>query len=294
MELVEAGAVGSMMRAIASRMRAIPSRMCAIPGHFLSLAAVALLPLVCVSGAFAANDIARPPLASDTKDAAARRGNDVDESRTAVATPRKRPAIARTPLDAGDDRSRRYWYDGKRKRALRVDRDWIADFRSAGEPGANAARGANGSGANGSGAKESATKAGAKDAGTGDSAVTPLARADASKRISRRSPLERVEPGSARMARGPGVSEVLRNEAGSPRALPGGVIVRVHESDRRNAYDVLVDAGLHPVRAIDPEQRSWLVESPAGLESLELANRLHESGRFESASPNWWRPRALK
>ena len=38
----------------------------------------------------------------------------------------------------------------------------------------------------------------------------------------------------------------------------------------------------------------WLVASPPGMASLALANQLHESGRFESAAPNWWRPRALK
>ncbi len=91
-----------------------------------------------------------------------------------------------------------------------------------------------------------------------------------------------------------GQSQVLRDETGAPRALPGGIIVRLRDADVPDASRLFAELGLTPVRAIDPEERTWLVESPAGLESLALANRLHETGRFESATPNWWRPRALK
>jgi len=92
----------------------------------------------------------------------------------------------------------------------------------------------------------------------------------------------------------PGQSVVLRDETGAPRALPGGVIVRLREADVGDARQLFAELGLAPLRALDPQQRTWLVEAPVGLESLALANRLHESGRFESAAPNWWRPRALK
>ena len=34
--------------------------------------------------------------------------------------------------------------------------------------------------------------------------------------------------------------------------------------------------------------------TPPGMPALELANRLHASTDFESAEPNWWKPRALK
>ncbi len=91
-----------------------------------------------------------------------------------------------------------------------------------------------------------------------------------------------------------GVSPVLRDSNGEPRALPGGVIVRLRDADLADPRKALAEAGLEPVRPIDPQQRTWLVASPAGLDSLALANRLHESARFESVTPNWWRPRALK
>jgi streptogramin lyase len=91
-----------------------------------------------------------------------------------------------------------------------------------------------------------------------------------------------------------GSSPVFRDDNGAMRALAGGVVVRLREADVPDARARLADAGLLPVRQLDPEGRSWLVASPAGIPSLELANQLHESGKFESATPNWWRPRSLK
>lgn len=92
----------------------------------------------------------------------------------------------------------------------------------------------------------------------------------------------------------PGASPLLRDEHGAPRALPGGVIVRLRPADRASARERLAAAGLLPLRPLAPDGSAWLVDAPAGLAALDLANQLHESGRYESAAPNWWRPRALK
>lgn len=91
-----------------------------------------------------------------------------------------------------------------------------------------------------------------------------------------------------------GQSPVFRDEAGNAGALPGGMIVKLKADQTPRARALLAEAGLSPVRALDPEGSTWLVESPAGTESLSRANELHESGRFESVSPNWWRERARK
>lgn len=147
---------------------------------------------------------------------------------------------ASTDADASDQH---FWYDGDQRRALRVDPDWVADFRGS---------------------------------------KPEFERRETSAHSAKSS-------GPA-----PGVSPVLRDESGDPRALPGGVIVRLRDADLADPRRALIEAGLEPVRAIDPQQRTWLVASAAGLESLELANRLHESGRFAVVTPNWWRPRALK
>jgi len=90
-----------------------------------------------------------------------------------------------------------------------------------------------------------------------------------------------------------GVSPVLRVDAGRARALPGGVLVVLRAPlDEASARLALVHAGAVPVRALT--DTLWLVEGPTGLGSLELANRLHDSGRFASAQPNWWVQRTLK
>jgi hypothetical protein len=88
-------------------------------------------------------------------------------------------------------------------------------------------------------------------------------------------------------------SPVLRDESGTPRALPGGVMVVLHKPLDDNAARALFQAaGVQPVRRI--QSTIWLIASPAGLPSLDVAKRLHESGWFQSAEPNWWTPRALK
>jgi hypothetical protein len=148
-----------------------------------------------------------------------------------------------------------YWFDGSERRELRIDPSQVADFGK--EKGATA---------------------------------RPLR------------PVRESEKSATGLP--PRVSPVLTDAVSpsGPRALPGGVIVTLKLAPAGNdpaardaqARRQLVEAGLEPLRAIDPEARRWLVASPAGLESLEQANRLHESGDFESAAPNWWQPRALK
>jgi hypothetical protein len=88
-------------------------------------------------------------------------------------------------------------------------------------------------------------------------------------------------------------SPVFRSlEGGTPMALPGGVIVK-QKVGSESAEKILKARGLVIDRAIG-DSGSFLVRSPEGISSLELANQLHESGDFESVSPNWWRERRKK
>jgi hypothetical protein len=93
-------------------------------------------------------------------------------------------------------------------------------------------------------------------------------------------------------------SPVFRDAADAntaPRALPGGVIVELPAGlDDAARAALFARHGLTPVRRIGDDPRRWLVATPAGLPSLDTANRLFESGDFVSASPNWWRPRERK
>lgn len=145
--------------------------------------------------------------------------------------------------------------------------------------------------------------------GSGKPAIRPAAPGELSDRSRVTKPGERTDnPGEkttgamsdatsdatpAGVAGAAVVSPLFIDASGRPRALPGGVIVSLKEVLRdAQAREQLQAAGLTPVRQIG--ERMWLVESPAGLASLELANRLHATGRFEFVQPNWWQPRTTK
>ena len=84
------------------------------------------------------------------------------------------------------------------------------------------------------------------------------------------------------------VSPVLRDSAGRSYGLPGGLIVTLKAEGRAQ----LESAGLTPDRMITP--RVWVAKSPAGLETIEMANQANAKGVFADVSPNWWTRRALK
>ena len=89
------------------------------------------------------------------------------------------------------------------------------------------------------------------------------------------------------------MSPVLRDSAGRSYGLPGGLIVTlkadVSEAEGRAQLE---SAGLTPDRMITP--RVWVAKSPAGLETIEMANQANAKGVFADVSPNWWTRRALK
>ena len=89
------------------------------------------------------------------------------------------------------------------------------------------------------------------------------------------------------------VSPVLKDAAGRRYGLPGGLIVTLKQDmSEADGRAQLVAAGLKPERQITG--RVWVVESPAGLETIEMANQQNAKGIFTDVSPNWWTKRALK
>jgi hypothetical protein len=116
--------------------------------------------------------------------------------------------------------------------------------------------------------------------------------ADFSLRLGKDSGLLRPA-GVAPKSAAPLVSPVFRDDTGQLRALPGGVLVVLRAPlTEADARALIARAGATPARALSPTL--WIVEGPAGLGSLEMANRLHVSGLFSSASPNWWIERNKK
>lgn len=100
-------------------------------------------------------------------------------------------------------------------------------------------------------------------------------------------------PSSEKSGKSLAGSPVFRSgETGTSMALPGGIIVNPKAGDA-SAEAKLKAKGYEVERAIG-SSGAILVKSAEGMSSLEQANKLHESGEFESVSPNWWRERRKK
>jgi hypothetical protein len=88
-------------------------------------------------------------------------------------------------------------------------------------------------------------------------------------------------------------SPVLRDESGRARALPGGILVVLAQPLDEPALQRLLERhAVAPPRRVN--DRIWRIEAPAGLASLELANRLAASGDFAAVQPDWWVERVRK
>lgn len=174
------------------------------------------------------------------------------------AVPAKRAqaptAAASAPGPAGDVQAVRR-HGGDRDRGFQIDLSRVADFRTPSSAGKPALR---------------ARHPSEKNAATLPAGVSPVF-------------VDPASPGQVRALPG-GVIVALRHP-------PAGNDVRAREEEGRRQ---IAAAGLQALRPIGPDARRWLVASPPGMPALELANRLHASTDFESAEPNWWKPRALK
>jgi hypothetical protein len=88
-----------------------------------------------------------------------------------------------------------------------------------------------------------------------------------------------------------GTSPVFYENAGGQgrrRALPGNVIAEFDVGLDRAAVERWAEsAGLKLLRKLN-FGNFYVIESPSGLASLELANRLQASGEVKSAQPDWW------
>ncbi len=162
-----------------------------------------------------------------------------------------------------------YWYDGTAKRSLQMEPDSAIQFGAAA-------------------ADEEALAA------AGFGASKPQGKARLWKRP-RTFAAGKTVPETAGIPANAGkTSPAFRGEDGALRALPGGIVVkfRNHWTDK-DARTWAARNGVTLLRKL-PLRGVWMVEAAPGLPSLELANRLHEAGEVEWASPDWWREIAKK
>ncbi len=94
------------------------------------------------------------------------------------------------------------------------------------------------------------------------------------------------------------LSPVLHSSAsisGTKKALPGNVIVQMKPSWTAEQIKTWFEKqNITAIRPLTFAPNAFLIQSNAGLESLNLANRLYETGDVVLASPNWWQERTTR
>lgn len=78
-------------------------------------------------------------------------------------------------------------------------------------------------------------------------------------------------------------------EGGSLKALPGGVIVNFAKGTTPDQVKSWALSKGYNVKEKLSFGNYYLIDTPAGIDSLNLANQWHTSGEVVSATPNWWR-----
>ena len=160
-----------------------------------------------------------------------------------------------------------YWYDGNRKRTIIQDNNIVAELI---RPGASSTMKSN--------------MASATAVGKQTSAVVKLwdvsAAGDSKQSLSA---LSTSMKGS--------LSPVFTNGksgGGQRRALPGGILVTFKADwDESKVKQWVGEKGMTIKQKMN-FGNIYLLDSAPGLDSLNLANSIYESGEVEGASPNWW------
>lgn len=78
------------------------------------------------------------------------------------------------------------------------------------------------------------------------------------------------------------------------RALSGGVIVGFKQNTTEDQAKAWAESKGYPIKEKLSFGNYYLLDTPVGLTSLELANQWQTSGEVESATPNWWRQVAAR
>jgi len=79
------------------------------------------------------------------------------------------------------------------------------------------------------------------------------------------------------------------NSAGRMRALPGNIIVHLDPQwDAAAVQTWLTSRKLEVVKKLEIGPNIYLIKTGPGLEALDAANALYQSGEVKAAYPDWW------
>jgi hypothetical protein len=173
-----------------------------------------------------------------------------------------------TDIDSAPLATSYVWHDGDQKREVWLDSDLVAEFA----PSASGEAGVKRVNPN--------AQAGPSPKGI---RLWRMMGAMNSDVVSRRA--------NAETARGV-FSPVLHDAAtdkGAMRLLPGNVIVHLNPTwDTGTAYNWFKTRKLEVAEQLGYGANIFLIRTGPGLEALETANRIYESGDVVAAFPNWW------
>jgi hypothetical protein len=162
-----------------------------------------------------------------------------------------------------------YYYDGANKRTITLEPALVAEFSIAAQRSINGSR------------------------------VSGLASAD--KKFITLHPVSTNAPPSSKskaFSTGTPASLVFHegsSTAGRLMALPGGVIVHFKPEWSNDQISNWLSSKSYIVRQKLAIKGNWyVIQSPSGQASLDLANQIHESGEVLSASPDWWKETIAK
>lgn len=162
------------------------------------------------------------------------------------------------------------WYDGSKQKTVYLDETMIADFNPQSVATTKAAHNSNLSAAK----TINGTRLWKLTSGSSKSALNSIK--------------SKNQAGS--------YSPVFRtSQGGQMRALPGSIIVQfASDWDESKIRQWTVENGQTISSKASFGTNFYILTSPAGLASLEIANRLYETGDVLLATPNWWVERHVR
>ncbi len=191
------------------------------------------------------------------------------------------PKGAAVPRAAGGKSGKSYyWYDGAKKRPVAADAGLLAEFGRF-EKGLSPA-----------GESEAAVRS-----------VSPKAEIESFPakgvrlwKLPPESDGESTASAASSKESAGRFSPVFRDgRGGRMRALPGGIVVQLDPKLADKDVRAWARAkGLAIRKKLSLPGNYYVFDTKAGLEALEKANALHESGEVLSASPDWWQEAEVK
>ena len=180
-----------------------------------------------------------------------------------VGTPSKSSGVASTLLQSYE------WYDGRQKRTVWLNPGLLAEFRLGTLEGGKTQKPL-------PGVSLQKQRHGVRiwKIDTGSVAETFSERRDSDLRL---------QAGYAP------VFHDVPNASGSMRSLPGNVIVYLDPdwgADRIGQW--LQQNGYLVVKRLEMRANAYILKTGTGIEALQLANKLYQSGQVVAAFPDWW------